>query len=69
MYELTEGKVILVGVGGIESGSDALEKIKSGATLIQLYTSMVFEGPIIVNKIKKELIELLEYAFLFFLTN
>ncbi|RNA20279.1 dihydroorotate dehydrogenase (quinone) mitochondrial-like [Brachionus plicatilis] len=59
MFKLTEGKIILIGVGGVESGNDALEKIKSGASLIQLYTSMVFEGPIIVNKIKKELIELL----------
>ncbi|CAF0722289.1 unnamed protein product [Brachionus calyciflorus] len=60
MYELTQGKLTIIGVGGIESGYDALEKIKSGATLVQLYSSMVFEGPVIVNKIKRELIELLQ---------
>ena len=56
MFELTQGKLILIGVGGIESGKDALERIKSGASLVQIYTSMVYEGPTIVNKIKRELI-------------
>jgi dihydroorotate dehydrogenase len=64
MYELTRGKVTLIGVGGVENGKDALEKIKSGASLIQLYTSMVYNGPVAVNKIKKELILLLEYLSL-----
>jgi dihydroorotate dehydrogenase len=63
MYELTGGKLILIGVGGIESGKDALQRIKSGASLIQIYTSMVYEGPIIVNKIKRELIEELKQVF------
>ena len=61
MYELTQGKLTMIGVGGVENGSDALEKIKSGASLVQLYTSMVFEGPVIVNKIRRELIEQLKY--------
>lgn len=46
-------------MGGISSGKDAYEKIKAGASVVQLYTAMVYEGPPIVNKIKRELAELL----------
>ncbi len=60
MYELTSGQIVLIGVGGIQNGSDALEKIKNGASLVQLYTSMVYEGPTIVSRIKRELITLLK---------
>ena len=60
MYELTNGKIAIIGVGGIRTGKDALEKIKCGASLIQIYTSMVYEGPTIVNKIKRELVYQLE---------
>jgi dihydroorotate dehydrogenase len=60
MYELTKGKITIIGVGGIENGQDALEKIKCGASLIQIYTSMVYEGFPIVDKIKRELAFLLE---------
>lgn len=59
-YRLTNGKIPIIGVGGISSGQDAYEKIKAGASLVQLYTSLTYEGPPIVNKIKRELIELLE---------
>lgn len=59
-YELTKGKLLIIGVGGIENGQDALDKIKSGATLVQIYTAMVFEGPTLVNRIKRELIDLLK---------
>ncbi|CAH1106211.1 unnamed protein product [Psylliodes chrysocephalus] len=45
----------IIGVGGISNGTDAYEKIKAGATLIQIYTSMIYEGPPIVTKIKREL--------------
>lgn len=58
-YELTKGELPIIGVGGIENGQDALEKIKSGATLVQVYSAMVYEGPTLVNKIKRELIDLL----------
>ncbi|KAJ8956530.1 hypothetical protein NQ318_019250 [Aromia moschata] len=58
MSELTGGMPI-IGVGGISSGKDAYEKIKAGATLVQLYTAMVYNGPPIVSKVKKELVELL----------
>ena len=48
------------GVGGVSSGEDAYEKIKAGASAVQLYTSFVYEGPPIVERIKRELAHLLE---------
>ena len=59
-YELTNGEMLIIGAGGIETGYDALERIKSGASLVQIYTAMVYEGPTIVNKIKRELVQELE---------
>ena len=59
-YILTNGKIPLIGVGGISSGKDAYERILSGATLIQFYTSLIYNGPSIVNNIKDELIFLLK---------
>ena len=54
-YKLTDGKVVIIGVGGISSGQDAYEKILAGASAVQLYTSFVFQGPPIVTNLKKEL--------------
>ncbi len=59
MYSLTNGQIILIGVGGISSGHECYEKIKAGASLVQLYTALVYEGPQIINKILKELDELI----------
>ncbi len=59
MYRLTEGRLVLIGAGGIASGRDAYEKIKAGASLVQIYTALVFEGPRLIDKIKRELAELL----------
>ena len=59
-FILTNGKVPLIGVGGISSGKDAYERILNGASLIQFYTSLVYNGPSIVNTIKNELILLLK---------
>ena len=53
-------QIPIIGVGGVFDGKSALDKIKSGASLIQLYTSMVYEGPYVANKINKELELLLE---------
>ena len=58
-YKLLKGKIKIIGVGGVDSGESAYKKILSGANYIQLYTGMVFQGPNIVVKIKKELKELL----------
>jgi dihydroorotate dehydrogenase len=60
MYTLTEGKLPLVGVGGIASGADAYAKIRAGASLVQLYSAMVYQGPALVSRINRELIELLK---------
>ncbi len=48
--------IVLIGVGGISSGADAYEKIRAGATLVQLYTGLVYQGPGLVARIKQELL-------------
>jgi dihydroorotate dehydrogenase len=59
-YKETKGKVPIVGVGGIDSGKSAFEKIIAGADVVQLYTGMIYNGPGVVKKIKKELIDILK---------
>jgi dihydroorotate dehydrogenase len=58
-YNLLKDKIDIIGVGGVDSGRSAYEKFLAGASYVQLYTGMVFQGPNIVVKIKKELKELL----------
>mmetsp|Transcript_6368 Transcript_6368/g.9993 ORF Transcript_6368/g.9993 Transcript_6368/m.9993 type:complete len:256 (+) Transcript_6368:3-770(+) len=55
MYDLTKGTVPIIGVGGVGNGKDAYEKLKAGASLIQIYSMMVYEGPGVVSRIRKEL--------------
>lgn len=52
-------KMPLIGVGGIASGADAYAKIRAGASLVQLYSSLVYEGPGLVARIKTDLMKLL----------
>ena len=59
MYRLTGGKVPLIGVGGIGCGGDAYRKIRAGASLIQVYTAFVYQGPLLIKRIKDELAALL----------
>ena len=59
-YKISKGKIPIIGVGGVDSGHSAFEKIAAGATAVQLYTGMVYSGPGIIKKIKKELIEILK---------
>lgn len=59
MYLLTEGRIPIVGVGGIRTGEDAYRKIRAGASLVQFYTALIFHGPGLVRKIKIELAEAL----------
>lgn len=59
MYRLTRGKVPLIGVGGIASGADAYAMIRAGASLVQVYTALVFQGPGLIPKIKHDLSVLL----------
>lgn len=60
IYSLTKGEKVIIGVGGISSSADAIEKLKAGADLLQMYTALVYEGPGIVKKINKELALYLE---------
>ena len=59
-YKASNGKIPIIGVGGVNSGKSAYEKIIAGASLLQLYTGFVYKGPFIVKNIKKELIEILK---------
>ncbi|MGH6891736.1 MAG: quinone-dependent dihydroorotate dehydrogenase [Dongiaceae bacterium] len=59
LYRLTEGRLPIIGVGGISSGADAYAKIRAGAVLVQLYSALVFEGPGLVRRMKQELLECL----------
>jgi dihydroorotate dehydrogenase len=54
-FRRLEGAMPLVGVGGISSGADALAKIRAGATLVELYSALVYEGPGLVSRILGEL--------------
>jgi dihydroorotate dehydrogenase len=56
VHQITQGKLPLVGVGGIDSGETALAKIEAGASLLQLYTGLVFEGPGLIGRIKQALV-------------
>jgi dihydroorotate dehydrogenase len=51
IYQLTDGELPIVGVGGIFSPADAREKLEAGATLIQVYTGLVYRGPSLVRRI------------------
>ena len=59
-YRLTEGKIPLIGVGGISNADDAYIKIKNGASLIQIYSAFIYHGFSLVEKIKKQLSEKLK---------
>lgn len=62
VYRLTGGRVPLIGIGGIDSPEAAVAKIEAGATLIQLYTGLVYEGPRLIDRIKDGLIAAIERA-------
>jgi len=49
-------RLVLIGVGGIASGADAYAKIRAGASLVQLYSALTFEGPGLIQRIKQELL-------------
>ena len=59
-YRETKGKIQIIGVGGVDSGYAAFEKICAGANAVQLYTGMVYKGPGVVKEMKKELITILK---------
>ena len=59
MAELTGGGLPLIGVGGIANGADAYAKIRAGASLVELYTALVYRGPALLGEIKRDLARLL----------
>src|SRR6185295_11158599 len=59
LYELTQGSIPLIGVGGIFTARDAWEKICAGASLVQLYTGFIYQGPNIANDINEGLARIL----------
>ena len=59
-YKILNGKIPIIGVGGVNSGKSAFEKITAGASLLQLYTGLIYRGPSVVKNIKKELIKILK---------
>ena len=58
-YRLTKGQIPLIGVGGVSGGADAYAKIRAGASLVQIYTALVFQGPALVGTILNDLERLL----------
>lgn len=55
VYQLTGGRIPLIGIGGIDSPETALAKIEAGATLLQLYTGLIYQGPGLIGRIKTHL--------------
>ena len=56
VHVLTQGRIPLIGIGGIDSGAAAIAKIEAGASLLQLYTGLVFHGPGLLARIKHDLV-------------
>ena len=54
--EKTGGSIPIIGVGGIHTAQDALDRLNAGASLVQIYTGFVYEGPALIKKINKEII-------------
>jgi dihydroorotate dehydrogenase len=56
VHQATGGKIPLVGIGGIDSPASALAKIEAGASLLQLYTGLIYEGPGLIGDMKRGLV-------------
>jgi len=57
LHEKTGGKIPIIGVGGIASAKDALQKLEAGASLVQLYTGFIYEGPGLIKEINNALLK------------
>ncbi len=58
--KLAAGRLVLIGVGGVASGRDALAKLRAGASLVQLYTAFAYQGPALIPRLKRELLAALD---------
>lgn len=56
LHDQSQGAFPIIGVGGINTGADAIEKLKAGATLVQVYTGFIYEGPAMVKKINRSIL-------------
>ena len=61
-FLLARGRLVLIGVGGVATGQDALTKIHAGASLVQLYTGFAYAGPALLPQLKRELAAALRAA-------
>lgn len=60
MYDLTGGRVPIIGVGGVATGDDAYAKVRAGASLVAMYTALAYEGPSVVTRVKRGLADCLD---------
>lgn len=58
-YVLTDGKIPIIGAGGVSSGADVYQKIRAGASLVQIYTAMIFKGPYVAARTVRELAQMI----------
>lgn len=57
IHQKTNGEIPIIGVGGIHSAQDAIDKLNAGASLVQLYTGFIYEGPALIKKINQEIVK------------
>lgn len=60
VYNQTAGKLPIVGVGGVFSAQDAWDKLAAGARLVQVYTGLIYEGPLLAGRINRQLVQLID---------
>jgi dihydroorotate dehydrogenase len=58
IHDKSNGQIPIIGVGGIHTAQDAIEKLKAGAVLLQIYTGFIYEGPSLVKKMNKEILKM-----------
>jgi dihydroorotate dehydrogenase len=56
IHKKSKGKIPMIGVGGIHSGKDAIEKLRAGASLVQIYTGFIYEGPGLIQDINRAVV-------------
>ena len=60
IFQYTQGKLPIIGVGGVFTSADVVEKLRAGASLVQLYTALVYQGPLIARHLNRGLLGLME---------
>ena len=60
LYSHTQGKLPIIGVGGVFNAADAFEKLAAGASLVQVYTGLIYEGPLLARRINHDLVRLMQ---------